>query len=57
VENLSLQQGKESAGTAYAAAGISIAGDKTALEINNQATQVEFTGRIIVASLIDSQLN
>lgn len=43
---ISMQQGRESAGAAYAAAGTSIAGHRTALGINNQATQIEFTGRI-----------
>jgi len=43
---ISMQQGSEAAGAAYAAAGTSIAGHKTALGINNQATQVEFTGRM-----------
>jgi hypothetical protein len=43
---ISMQQGRESAGAAYAAAGTSIAGHQTALELNNQATQVEFTGRM-----------
>jgi len=43
---ISMQQGKEAAGAAYAAAGTSIAGDKTALGINNQGTQLEFTGRV-----------
>lgn len=43
---ISMQQGRESAGTAYAAAGTSIAGHRTALGMNNQATQIEFTGRM-----------
>ncbi|HEY6802920.1 MAG TPA: hypothetical protein VI306_05005 [Pyrinomonadaceae bacterium] len=43
---ISMQQGRESAGAAYAAAGTSIAGHQTALGLNNQATQVEFTGRM-----------
>ncbi len=48
---ISMQQGRESAGAAYAAAGTSIAGHKTALGISNQATQVEFTGRIDSAAI------
>jgi hypothetical protein len=48
---ISMQQGRESAGAAYAAAGTSIAGHKTALGIGNQATQIEFTGRIDSAAI------
>jgi hypothetical protein len=43
---ISMQQGRESAGAAYAAAGTSIAGHQTALGLNDQATQIEFTGRM-----------
>lgn len=43
---ISMQQGRESAGAAYAAAGTSIAGHKMALGLNDQATQIEFTGRM-----------
>ena len=43
---ISVQQGNEAAGTAFAAAGTAIAGHKTALNLNNQAVQVEFTGRV-----------
>jgi hypothetical protein len=49
--SISIQQGKESAGAAYAAAGTSIAGHKSALGLNNQATRVEFTGRVIGAEI------
>jgi hypothetical protein len=48
---ISMQQGRESAGAAYAAAGTSIAGHRTALEINNQAAQIEFTGRVSGAEI------
>jgi hypothetical protein len=48
---ISMQQGRESAGAAYAAAGTSIAGNKTALEINNQAAEIEFTGRVSGAQI------
>ena len=48
---ISMQQGRESAGAAYAAAGTAIAGHRTALGINNQATQVEFTGRMNSAAI------
>ena len=44
--SISIQQGKESAGAAYAAAGTSIAGHRTAQGLNDQATPVEFTGRM-----------
>lgn len=43
---ISMQQGREAAGAAYAAAGTSIAGHRTALGANNQAVQVEFSGRM-----------
>jgi hypothetical protein len=48
---MSMQQDKESAGAAYSAAATSIAGHRTALEINNQAAQVEFTGRMDGAAI------
>jgi hypothetical protein len=48
---ISMQQGRESAGAAYAAAGTSIAGHRTALGMNNQATQIEFTGRMSSAGI------
>jgi hypothetical protein len=48
---VSMQQGRESAGAAYAAAGTSIAGHRTALGMNNQATQIEFTGRMSSAGI------
>lgn len=46
-----IQQRRETTGAAYAAAGPSIAGHKTALGINNQATQIEFTGRMRSAGI------
>jgi uncharacterized membrane protein len=49
--DISLQQGKEAAGAAYAAAGTSIAGQKSALGLNDQATRVEFTGRMAGAEI------
>src|SRR6266545_1330886 len=48
---ISTQQGREAAGAAYAAAGTSIAGHKTAQSVNDQATRVEFTGRITGAEI------
>jgi hypothetical protein len=48
---ISMQQGSEAAGAAYAAAGTSIAGHRTALGLNNQAIQVEFTGRMSSADI------
>jgi len=49
--SISMQQGRESAGAAYAAAGTSIAGHQTAQSLNDQATRVEFTGRITGAEI------
>jgi len=49
---ISMQQGREAAGAAYAAAGTSIAGHRTAFGINNQAAQVEFTGRVSGAEIM-----
>jgi len=49
---ISMQQGRESAGAAYAAAGTSIAGHRTALGLNNQAAQIEFTGRATGAEIM-----
>jgi hypothetical protein len=43
---ISIQQGREAAGAAYAAAGTSIAGHRSALGVNNQAVQVELSGRL-----------
>ena len=49
--SVSMQQGREAAGTAYAAAGTSITGYKTAQGVNDQATRVEFTGRMMGAEI------
>jgi hypothetical protein len=43
---ISTQQAREAARTAYAAAGASIAGHQSALGINNQAIQIDYSGRI-----------
>jgi hypothetical protein len=43
---ISIQQGREAAGAAYAAAGTSIAGHRSALGVNNQAVEVELSGRL-----------
>jgi hypothetical protein len=48
---ISIQQGKEAAGAAYAAAGVSIAGQRSALGLNNQAARVEFSGRVAGAEI------
>ncbi len=49
--SISMQQGREAAGAAYAAAGTSIAGHKLAMGLNDQATRVEFTGRMAGAEI------
>lgn len=49
--SISTQQGKEAAGAAYAAAGTSISGHRTAQGLNDQATRVEFSGRITGAEI------
>jgi hypothetical protein len=49
--SISRQQGQESAGAAYSAAGTSIAGHRTAQGLNDQATRVEFTGRVTGAEI------
>src|SRR5437667_2452164 len=46
---ISIQQGKETAGAAYAAAGTAISGHRAAMSLNNQAAKVEFEGRISAA--------
>lgn len=51
---ISIQQGRESAGAAYAAAGTAIGGHRTAQNLNDQATRVEFTGRITGAEITKS---
>jgi hypothetical protein len=49
--SISIQQGKEAAGAAYAAANTSIGGQRTAQSLNDQATRVEFTGRVSGADI------
>ena len=51
---ISVQQGRQAAGAAYASAGTSIAGHQSALEINNQAIQIDFGGRVNSASIIQN---
>ncbi len=48
---ISTQQGKEAAGAAYAAAGTSIAGQKSALALSNHSPRVEFSGRMAGAEI------
>jgi len=48
---ISIQQGKESAGAAYAGAGTAIAGHKSAQGLDDQATKVEFTGRVATGTI------
>jgi len=49
---ISTQQGREAAGAAYAAADTSIAGHQAALGINNQAIEIDFSGRINSANIL-----
>jgi hypothetical protein len=49
--SISMQQGRESAGAAYAGAYTSIAGHRTAQSLNDQATRIEFTGRVTGAEI------
>lgn len=49
--SISMQQGREAASAAYAGAGTSIAGHKTVQSLNDQATRVEFSGRITGAEI------
>ena len=51
---ISTQQGKEASGAAYAAAGTSIAGHQAALGISNQAVQIDFSGRMTGASILQN---
>jgi hypothetical protein len=48
---ISMQQGSEAAGAAYAGAGTAIAGHKTALGLSNQAVEIDFTGRMSSAGI------
>ena len=49
---ISTQQGREAAGAAYAAADTSIVGHRAALEISNQAIQIDFGGRMTSANIL-----
>src|SRR5687768_4983112 len=49
--SISMLQGREAAGAAYADAGTSIARHKTAQSLNHHANRVEFTGRITRAQI------
>ena len=49
---ISTQQGRETAGSAYAAANTSIAGHQAALGIGNQAVQIDFSGRMNSANIL-----
>jgi hypothetical protein len=51
---ISTQQGKESAGAAYASAGTSIAGHQAALGISNQAIEIDFSGRMNSANILQN---
>ena len=46
IASISIEQGKETSSAAYAAAGTAISGHKSALALNNQASRVEFAGRV-----------
>jgi len=46
--SISIQQGRESADAAYAAAGTSISGHKTAQSLNDQATRVDLPEESLV---------
>jgi hypothetical protein len=51
---ISTQQGRETAGAAYASASTSIAGHQATLEINNQGIQIEFSGRMNSANILQN---
>lgn len=51
---ISTQQGKEAAGAAYSAADTSIAGHQVALGMNDQALQVDFSGRMTGAGILQN---
>jgi hypothetical protein len=51
---ISTQQGREAAGAAYAAASTSNAGHRSALGINNQAIQIDFSGRMNSAHIVQN---
>jgi hypothetical protein len=52
--DISRQQGREAAGAAYVAAGTSIAGHQAALGISNQAIQIDFSGRMTGANILQN---
>ena len=51
---ISTQQGREAAGAAYAGASTSIAGHRAALGISNQAIQIDFSGRMNSANILQT---
>jgi hypothetical protein len=51
---ISTQQGREAAGSAYAAAGTLIAGHQATLGLSNQAIQIDFSGRMNSASILQN---
>lgn len=51
---ISTQQGRETAEAVYAASGASIAGHQTALGISNQAIQIDFSGRMNSANILQN---
>jgi hypothetical protein len=51
---ISMQQGKESSGAAYASAATAISGHQSAQSLNDQATRIEFTGRMTGAKFTPS---
>jgi hypothetical protein len=51
---ISTQQGREAVGAAYAGANTSIAGHQAALEISNQAIQIDFSGRMNSANVLQN---
>lgn len=51
---ISTQQGREAAGAAYAAAGTSITGHQSTLGISNQAIQIDFSGRMMSANILQN---
>jgi hypothetical protein len=57
ISAISIQQGRESADAAYAAAGTAISGHRSAMGLNNQATRVEFEGRVSAASITHTAAN
>jgi hypothetical protein len=52
--DISTRQGRETTGSAYAAAGTSIAGHQAALGLNNQGIQIDFGGRMNSATILQN---